>query len=243
MRDHVWRRGLSVLTILVSNFLFANLTFAQAGATDANAAAPAESQTLTNLRDAFVKKLAAAGGKCPIAPPKLLLQNVKSWGNYDPDTNTLTTPLWSQLGDADKSLFLRMAGPNATDDAAHTEFETGIHHWVFIHEMGHWAQTCMGSAKGESHYRVEYGANRIALAYWRERDPALIEHMIVRFRRILQRPSPVPEGQTAEEYFNANYEKLAGTPAYTWFQAQMVNAAYEEKPEPSFQKAVGIATE
>ena len=204
----------------------------------------ANESSLNKLRDEFAKRLADVGVNCRIAPPTLRLQNVKSWGNYDPDTNTLTTPLWSQLDDEDKSLFTRLAGPTATEDAAHAEFETGIHHWVFVHEMGHWAQTCQDLIKGKSHYAVEYGANRIALAYWRERDPEIVSHMVGRFQSILnRRPTPVPSGQSAETFFNENYEKLAGTPAYTWFQSYMVNAAAEEKPQPSFANAVGANAE
>jgi hypothetical protein len=198
-----------------------------------------DSDALTKARDEFAKELALAGVKCPIGLPKVLLKDVKSWGHYDSDTNTLTTPLWSQLSDEQKGLFTRLAGPSATEGAARAEFETGIHHWVFVHELGHWTQTCTDSNKGKSHYEVEFGANRIAMAYWREQDPEIVEHMVGRFRGVLTRPSPVAAGQTPENYFNENYEKLAGTPAYTWFQAQMVVAAYEEAPKPTFRQAVG----
>src|SRR5580704_1857841 len=237
----VRHRASSGLALLLCTQVVAGPTrsIAQAPAAGSVTQTSADSAALTTLREEFAKELAAAGVKCPITPPKLSLKDVKSWGHYDPDTNTLTTPLWSQLSDEEKGLFTRLAGPNATEDAVRAEFETGIHHWVFVHELGHWTQTCTDSNKGKSHYEVEFGANRIAMAYWREQDPEIVEHMVGRFRGVLTRPSPVAAGQTPENYFNENYEKLAGTPAYTWFQAQMVVAAYEEAPKPTFRQAVG----
>jgi hypothetical protein len=198
----------------------------------------ANEAAVMKLRDDFTTQVTHVGVKCPIGLPKLLFQNVKSWGNYDPDKNTLTTPLWGEWGDDEKSIFTRLAGPNATEEAAHAEFEMGIHHWVFVHEMGHWTQTCRNLNRGQSHYSIEYGANRIALA-WRKRDPAVAEHMIAVFQSVLKnRPSPVPQGQSVEAFFNENYEQLAGTSAYTWFQAEMVDAASKEQPAPSFLRTV-----
>jgi hypothetical protein len=194
---------------------------------------------LTALRDSFANQLTLAGFDCSIEPPELLLKNVKSWGNYDPKTNTLTTPLWQQLTDEDKPVFFRLAGPAATEETAHREFEIGIHHWVFIHEMGHWVQACLQQNEDREAYSIEYGANRTAMAYWRETDPKLVEHMISHFQALLKSaPSPIPKGKSVEAYFNDNYEKLAGTPTYTWFQSEMINKIYEERPIPTFKQSL-----
>lgn len=197
---------------------------------------------MTALRDTFVKATVDAGFTCPIAPPKILVVDVPSFGSYDPETNTLKTPSWGQMTDAERGLFYRVLGPGATETAARGEFEEGTHHWVFVHELGHWWQACRGIVKSDKHYRQEFGANRIAAAYWQERDPAVIRHQRSVFEAILKRPNPVPEGQSVEPYFDANYEKLGPTPAYIWFQARMCITAFDEKPEPTFTEALKQTT-
>ena len=101
---------------------------------------------MTSMRDEFVKATVEAGFPCPIPPPTILVVNVPSFGNYDPQSNTLETPAWEQLTDDEKGRFYRLLGPGTTEAAARGEFETGAHHWVFVHEMGHWWQACRGSS-------------------------------------------------------------------------------------------------
>ena len=72
---------------------------------------------------------AAAGFACPIAPPMILVVDVPSFGNYDPQSNTLNTPAWEQLTDGERSRFYRLLGPGTSEAAARGEFETGAHHW------------------------------------------------------------------------------------------------------------------
>ncbi len=158
---------------------------------------------LTALRDAFAAKLAAAGVACPIAPPKLILQNVKSWGTYDSQANTLTTPLWQQLSPQEQSSFYRIAGPSNpfTREDERREFESGIHHWVFIHELSHCGPKSVStSTKTACSYAPRIRrANRIALAYWRETGQQTspitsVEHFedIQKFETV-----PMPQGQDA----------------------------------------------
>ena len=51
-------------------------------------------------------------------------------------------------------------------------------------------------------------------------------------------PGPVLEGKTKEAYFNENYERLAPTPSYIWFQCAMVLDVQAEKPLPTFRQAL-----
>jgi hypothetical protein len=194
---------------------------------------------LIKLRDNFVHQTRAEGLHCHLAPPKLVLSPTAGWGNYDSDANSLTTPLWTQLRSDDKSLFFGLAGPNTNEDAAHTEYELAVHRWIFVHEMGHWVQHCERRTKGLSHYRIEFGANRIAMAYWREHDPALVAHLTVEFRAVVQSPRrPLPPGANPEVYFNEHYSELTGTPQYTWFQSEMVTRAHDEQPVQSLRQAL-----
>ncbi len=192
---------------------------------------------LTTLRDAFAQEARAAGLPCSIPLPALVLHHIPSYGNYDPETNTLTTPDWSQLTAPEAALFFRIAGPGATPEAARQEFETDAHHWIFVHELGHWTQTCRHLRLEP--YALELGANRIAAAYWRIHDPALPTHMHAVFAGVVDHtPNPTPAGQPVEAYFNTNYEQLGPTPAYIWYQSHMCLTALDETPAPTFAQLV-----
>jgi hypothetical protein len=194
---------------------------------------------MTAMRDSFVKAVKDAGFTCPIAPPKIVVVDVPSFGSYDPETNTLKTSSWTQMTEEERGMFFHFMGPNATEAMARGEFEDGAHHWVFVHELGHWWQACRGLGSSDKHYAIEYGADRIAAAYWNEHDSSVIAHQRPVFEAIIaQWPNPVPEGQSVEPYFNANYEQLGPTPAYIWFQARMCLTAFDEKPAPSFAQAL-----
>ncbi len=198
---------------------------------------------MTSLRDEFVKATAEAGLVCPIAPPIIRVVDVPSFGSYDRQSNTLETPAWEQLTDGERGRFYRVVGPGATEAAARAEFEIGAHHWVFVHEMGHWWQTCRGVVNRDKHYAMEFGANRIAAAYWQQRDPQVIAHQRALFEGFLKRSQrPVGEAQDVETYFDSNYEKLGPTPAYIWFQARMCIKAFDEKPAPTFAQVLKQTT-
>ena len=86
---------------------------------------------------------------------------------------------------------------------------------------------------------MEYGADRISLAYWREADPSVVVTMMPIFRSVLDHaPNPVPAGEDVEAYFNKHYQDLGPSPAYPWFQSRMNVAAYEEKPAPTLAQSL-----
>jgi hypothetical protein len=196
---------------------------------------------LTARRDAFIKATEASGLTCAVAPPKLVVEDVPSYGSYNPETNTFRTSLWELLRPEERGLFFRMAdAANKTHDsdevAARREFETGVHHWVFIHELGHWWQACRKVNGDERQpWAIEYEADRIAAAYWRQADAAVADHMDEGFQVIVAHtPNPVPAGKEPEKYFDDNYQRLGPTPAYVWFQSEMCVKAFAEKPKPTF---------
>jgi hypothetical protein len=192
------------------------------------------------LRDAFVQSVKDAGFTCPIPAPPVLVEDVPSFGSYDDETNTLRTSAWSLLKPEESQMFYRFMGPNATEAAAKNEFEDGVHHWVIVHELGHWFQACRGiTEKTAKPYAIEFGADRIAAAYWKEHDPAVIAHQRPVFQAILHKfPNPVPEGAGVEPYFNDHYQELGPKPAYLWFQSRMCLTAFDEKPAPSFKRVL-----
>ena len=98
---------------------------------------------LTALRDAFVGEAKSSGPACTLSTPGIEITDVPSFGNYDPQTNTLRISAWGLLSADQKKLFFHLAGPNADDEAAHRVFDHGTYGWVFVHELGHWWQACM----------------------------------------------------------------------------------------------------
>lgn len=231
-RKRVWRVAPVSFTFSALFLLMAINSVSQTKAS--STALPSEAETVRSevlvLRDAFVKDVSAAGLKCSIAPPAIEVHEVPSFGKYDAESNTITTAAWGQLNDQEKEIFLRN---HPAEDAAREEFEIGVHHWVLVHEIGHWWQSCTGFNHAD-HFATELGANRIAAAYWRTKDPSVVAHQRTVFDSIVRHwPNPIPEGQTEKVFFNDNYEKLGPTPAYIWFQARMCLTAIDESPSPS----------
>ncbi len=218
---------------------FAQVLKETAAKPDTAAAVEATRVKMTAVRDAFVKATVDAGFSCPIAPPEVVVMDVPSYGNYEVEKNVVQTPAWEILSERSKGLMYQLAGPGATEEAARAEFEMDSHHWVFVHELGHWFQACRGVPHDGRHWAKESGANRISAAYWRERDPAVVPHMKAAFEQVTAHaPNPVPAGQDTETYFNANYERLGPTPAYIWFASKMGVTVIDEKPIATFKQAL-----
>jgi hypothetical protein len=236
-------RVIAVLSTISPLFAIAQ-SVPSSDAKAADAAKVAETPRLTQLRDDFVKATTTSGLPCAIAPPTLIVEHTPSYGNYDPDTNSLHTPVWEQLEPNERGIFFRMADAanhkeGSDEAAARREFEIGVHHWVFVHELGHWWQGCRKVNDNRKPYQIEYEADRIAAAYWHKYDPTVADHMEAGFKFILAHAhSPVPAGQETMKYFNDNYQQLGPTPAYIWFQTQMCVAMFAEKPAPCFLQAL-----
>jgi hypothetical protein len=118
-------------------------------------------------------------------------------------------------------------------------FEQAAHGWILVHELGHWWQACRSVSSSSGPYQVEFGADRISLAYWREVDPAIVATMMPIFQSVLANaPNQVPAGEKVEAYFDKHYQELGPSPAYPWFQSHMNVSAYEEKPAPTFAQTL-----
>jgi hypothetical protein len=194
---------------------------------------------MTVLRDEYVARLKADGFVCPIAAPKIVVEDVPSMGQYDDETNTLRTTDWTLLNPQERAFMRHLAGPDAQEPEMRAVFEKAAHQWIFVHELGHWWQACRGYTPTHTHYQVESGANRIALAYWRERDPSVETLMARLFHQVIDTmPSPVPAGETVEAFFDKNYESLGPSPSYPWFQSRMNVTLEDERPKPSLRQAL-----
>lgn len=215
----------------------------QAQSSDSAAAAQVPSNDalraqLTALRDSFVDAIQKAGFKPSIDPPQIALDNPPSFGRYDSGSNLLHIASWSELGPDGEGRFARLKAVLNDPRSPEAIFDDSVNHWIFVHELGHWWQACQHKDDGE-HYAVEYGANRIAAAYWRMKDPAYMQRRTEHSRAIYNLiPNPIPADQSKEKYFDANYSRIAGSPAYTWFQSGMVVDVSAENPLPIFKQTL-----
>jgi hypothetical protein len=212
---------------------------------------PATSQAESNkelmtqllaLRGSFTKAIKAQGFTPRLPAPTIVLDNPPSYGNYENDKNVLHIAVWSALTDEQRGRFERLSRLLNNGKAAEETFEESVHHWIFVHELAHWWQACQRKISS-NHYSVEYGANRIAAAFWRQNDPYLMQRTENRMATVIRTlPNPLPEGQTEGAYFNENYEKLGPTPAYIWFQYTMVLKVQAERPLPSLKQTLSKPT-
>ena len=208
-------------------FLFSIVCAAQTSIPPASPAVGAASNDaamakLLALQNDFIQTIKANGFQPRLPAPTIVLDNPPSYGDYEDEKNVLHIAVWSALSPEQQARFTRLAGLRGGGNTGEEAFEDGVHHWVFIHELGHWWQACQHRTT-ENHYSVEYGANRIAAAYWRLKDPAFMERTEKKMTTVIGTlPQPVPADQSPEKYFNENYEKLGPTPAYIWFQYSMV---------------------
>ena len=238
----LFSRSIAVIAMLLVMFVSAasiqiSAQTASSGAHDAEVNATLAKATA--VRDAFVARIHVNGFSCPIPIPAIQVEDVPSFGQYDDKTNIIRTSDWTLLNPQERAFFFQLAGPGAKETDVRTLFDKGAHGWIFIHELGHWWQACRNVNSNSGPYQVEYGADRISLAYWREADPSVVVTMMPIFRSVLDHsPNPVPAGEDVEAYFNKHYQELGPSPAYPWFQSRMNVAAYEEKPAPTLAQSL-----
>jgi hypothetical protein len=192
---------------------------------------------LTQVRDAFTRRADEEGYRvCPA--PAIELAAPASLGRFDPDSNTVLMASWSRLSAEQRQRFESLAAHTGGRSSAPAMFEDGTYRWAFVHELAHWWQTCRQLSRPRS-YGAEAGANRIALAFWRERDPAFVARMLGTFRYLHEAmPSPLPAGMPKQQYFEDHFLAIAQGSAYTWYQADMTLELATEVPRPSFHKAL-----
>lgn len=193
--------------------------------------------SLRQLRDVFLERIDEEGYKlCPA--PKIELGDPPSFGQYLPERNTVVIGAWSHLASHERQGFEAMAQSMGGQASARSVFENGTNRWVFVHELAHWWQTCRHMTRKDS-YGEDNGANRIALAFWRERDARFATGIVQGFTALWSSmPSPVPAGESPQSYLDANFAKLAHGDTYTWFQGEMIRTLALESPVPSFHKAL-----
>jgi len=195
---------------------------------------------LVALQADYVGKIKAMGYMPSLKVPEILLDNPRSFGNYDDSLNVVHTGDWQTSPPEIQKMFGNFAASTGSGMSGEKFFELAVHQWIFIHELSHWWRACQHVTADP--YENEKAANRIASAYWNDRDPAFYNFMVKFFQGLVDHmPSPVPAGQPKEKYLNDNYQKLPGGAAYSWYQSVMIIEVNKEKPLETFKQAVALA--
>lgn len=217
------------------------------------AAVPDSDPTLVALR-ALASQVEAQvhiPGYPAFAPPKVMLDAGMGVSYFSYGDQTVHEAQLADLPAPMQGIWNQWAAYTTDQPTGKALFDDMFHRFFFVHELGHWmaSQVIAGLPNGEMSviakneaghmWEREVAANRIAVAWYRERDPQYLAKLVRDFRSIQAHlPNPVPAGIDKKTYFTDNYQKLGADPlAYGWYQLQMVLIAYDE-PARSFQQVL-----
>ncbi len=191
---------------------------------------------LTVIAEDFERRARSAGSVLTSADPVIVVDTPPQLSMLK--DNAIHVSRWEELTPDVQDFFKRLAA-FAGDATGQQLFDDMFHRFFFVHELVHWLQL-QAKDYTKDGYQFELEANRVTVAYWREKDSAYLSALLARIQRISERlPSPVPAGQDAEQYFNANRSKLGSNPnVYGWFQTRMVVQAGAEQPVPTFSETL-----
>jgi hypothetical protein len=172
---------------------------------------------------------------------------------YDNGTgNIVHEDHWENLPSPIQDTFNRWAAYTGDESSGRQLFEDMFYRFFFVHELGHWMQDEVLNQRHDvkaqkakknaatARWQYETVANRVSVAWWRERDPVYLAKLVQDFRQIqLKLPNPIPQGENPRVFFTREYNKLAEDPnTYGWFQLHMVISVYDELPPVGFQQAI-----
>ena len=159
-------------------------------------------------------------------------------GKFDRGSNNIITPDWSQLTPQEKTVFADLAGAGSAEPQARKIFDMEAHRWIFIVGEVHWWEACKQLTLKLTPYQAELQAVRVALAYWRERDPEVVTQLAEIADVLVKQPSLIPPGQDLPTYFNQHYLTTASGEEYLWLQAQVVKLALADEHELTLAQAM-----
>ncbi|MCJ0742662.1 hypothetical protein [Pedobacter montanisoli] len=150
------------------------------------------------------------------------------------DSQTAHLPLWSQLPEQIQNWFYEI-GENKND--GQEIFGLFFNGFYLPHELAHGFEDTLG--KLNRSYKNEYFANTIAILWFRKHGYLKELEKCYETAKVImaKTPNPVPNGQTAENFFTKNYNEilLSGNPSvYGFMQFGQFIKIYEDKTLPDF---------
>ena len=181
--------------------------------------------------------------------PKIKIETLPTISSFD--GRTIREARFEELPTPAQTLFNQWAAYTSDQPSGEKLFKDMFYRFFFVHELGHWVtgqvitnrkdggKSTAAANMTKNHWQEELECNRIAVAWWREHDPAYLAKLMADFSAIEKKlPNPVPSGEQKQAYFAANYERLGNDPqVYGWFLLQSALDAYNELPK-KFQKVL-----
>ena len=197
------------------------------------------------IRDSFVAAVRACGLE-PDFIPAVVVRTSPALAHYVSADRALYLSRYEELPPPIQATMGAWAANGVLGLDAEGQFTEIFNTLVVPHELGHALQSMWGRPPIADRWESETEANRIAIAFW-SLDPAEAERLPQRIENVTgflaKLPSPVPEGRTPREHFNADYRALAADPqAYGWFQGVMMRTAWDERGQNDFCALVRPST-
>lgn len=203
----------------------------------------------TAIAQKFESKVHIAALPFRPQPPRIFIETHPALSYFDGDT--IREARFKELPPEVQAIFNTWAADTSDQPSGEQLFADMFYRFFFVHELGHWVTGQVienrhdaGKAAAlenmrQNHWQTELECNRISVAWWREHDPKYLAKLMADFSAIEKKlPNPVPDGQSKQEYFAANYQRLGNDPqVYGWFLLQSAIDAYSESPR-SFQQVL-----
>lgn len=196
--------------------------------------------------DAFYAAVVACGREPPFKPV-IELAATPGTTRYDHARRAVILVPYDILDPGRRAAMERFAAIGTLGLSGREQYGEVFNNLLVAHELGHWVQEV--SRRPLNRWQAEYEANRMMVAFWRDRPAAVptapTERRLANF--VAQSPEtrdPIPAdaGMSVEDYFNGNIAKIENKPAdYALFQKMMVRKAMAETPAPSFCQAIATA--
>lgn len=192
---------------------------------------------VAGIRDRFVAAVRACGVE-PTFEPDVELATDARVISYDPQRRAVIIGRYEALPPPFQGFLGAWAAHDMPGSAPEALFDKLFNGFLVAHELGHWVGDQSGRMATVDVYAFEIEANRFAIAF-AALDPetmAAREETVGQFSYIRTLPNPVPEGQTARQYFNDNYATLTTQDplAYNWYQGQFMELAWEQREDADF---------
>lgn len=183
----------------------------------------------------------------PPFKPTIQVDTTAGATRYDPGRRAVVLIPYEVLPSARRAAMDRFAAIGTLGLSGREQYAEVFHDLLVAHELGHWLQEV--AQRPLSRWQAEYEANRLMVAFWRERPAASpaapTGRRLANFvAQAPNAPAPMPgdTGMSVEDYFNAHVGAIERDPAaYAGFQKLMVRRAMAEDPAPSFCRLVAGA--
>lgn len=202
----------------------------------AHADKPAMRGAYRAVAEDFHARLAAAGRPAG-RPPELLLDSSTGMMFYSSERSAVILPYWPEMGREARLIYEASAVPGVSAEQAYWTYL-----WFLVaHELAHQFMHAHGAPR--SHYDSEFGANRLAIAYWmaagQEARLAYLERLIEAALPQLAPANPTPPGVAEAGYFAEHYYQIAERPVgYAYYQLRMMQELLPQRRRFDFAQLV-----